>query len=237
MTPDLPRLYEAIDQTWPAARRWTQQGWTLRDGQGGGKRVSAASLAAPDADIAVAEAEMRAMVQTPLFMLRDGDDALDQALADRGYSVVDPVNLYVLPVDQLTDVPIPPVTAFEIWEPLAIMLDVWAQGGIGPDRIKVMHRAAQKTAILSRWNEKPGGVAFAAIHDAICMVHAVEVLEHQRGMGVGKWMMRRAALWAQAHGATHIAVLCTKANEPAKRLYEGLGFAHVGGYHYRQSPE
>jgi len=237
VTPDLPRLYEAIDQTWPAARRWTQQGWTLRDGQGGGKRVSAASLAAPDADIAVAEAEMRAMGQTPLFMLRDGDDALDQALADRGYSVVDPVNLYVLPVDQLTDVPIPPVTAFEIWEPLAIMLDVWAQGGIGPDRIKVMHRAAQKTAILSRWNEKPGGVAFAAIHDGICMVHAVEVLEHQRGMGVGKWMMRRAALWAQAHGATHIAVLCTKANEPANRLYEGLGFAHVGGYHYRQSPE
>ena len=237
MTLDLPTLYEAIDQTWPAARRWTEQGWTLRDGQGGGKRVSAASQAAPDADIDVAEAAMRAMGQTPLFMLRHGDEALDEALAGRGYSVIDPVNLYVLPVDQLTDVPIPPVTAFEIWEPLAIMLDVWAQGGIGPDRINVMHRAAQKTAILSRWKEKPGGVAFAAIHDGVCMVHAVEVLEHQRGMGVGKWMMRRAAHWAQAQGATHMAVLCTKENVPANRLYQGLGFAHVGDYHYRQSPD
>jgi GNAT superfamily N-acetyltransferase len=237
MTADLVQLYEVIDQTWPAARRWTENGWTLRDGQGGGKRVSAASIADPGAEIAQAEDAMRAMGQKPLFMLRQGDDALDQALESREYRVVDPVNLYGLPIDKLTDIPIPPVTAFEIWEPLAIMLEIWAKGGVGPDRINVMHRAAQKTAILSRWKEKPGGVAFAAIHDGICMVHAVEVLEHQRGMGVGKWMMRRAAIWAQAQGATQMAVLCTKANEPANRFYQGLGFVKMGDYHYRQSVE
>lgn len=235
--PDIPQLYEVIDQTWPAARRWTMDGWTLRDGQGGGKRASAATLASAGADIGVAEAAMRAMNQTPLFMIRQGDDALDAELAARGYEIIDPVNIYILPVEGLTDVPIPPVTAFEIWEPLAIMLEIWAKGGIGPARIDVMRRAAKKTAILSRWKEKPGGVAFAAIHDGVCMVHAVEVLEHQRGMGVGKWMMRRAATWAQAQGATHVAVLCTKANAPANRLYQGLGFAHVGDYHYRQSAE
>lgn len=237
MTPDMPQLYEGVDQTWPAARRWTENGWTLRDGQGGGKRASAATRVDDDADIDVAEAAMRALDQTPLFMIRQGDEALDAELAARGYEIIDPVNMYVLPVEKLTDVPIPPVTAFEIWEPLAIMLEIWAKGGIGPARINVMRRAAQKTAILSRWKEKPGGVAFAAIHDGVCMVHAVEVLEHQRGMGVGKWMMRRAAMWAQARGATHMAVLCTKENAPANRLYQGLGFAHVGDYHYRQSPD
>ena len=237
MTPDMPQLYEGVDQTWPAARRWTENGWTLRDGQGGGKRASAATRVDDDADIDVAEAAMRALDQTPLFMIRQGDEALDADLAARGYEIIDPVNMYVLPVEKLTDVPIPPVTAFEIWEPLAIMLEIWAKGGIGPARINVMRRAAQKTAILSRWKEKPGGVAFAAIHDGVCMVHAVEVLEHQRGMGVGKWMMRRAAMWAQARGATHMAVLCTKENAPANRLYQGLGFAHVGDYHYRQSPD
>lgn len=51
MTPDLAQLYETIDHTWPAARIWTETGWTLRDGQGGGKRVSAATRAEPDADI------------------------------------------------------------------------------------------------------------------------------------------------------------------------------------------
>lgn len=237
MTVELARLFEVVDQTWPAARRWTEGGWTLRDGQNGGKRVSAASIVRPDADISRAEDAMRAMDQTPLFMLRQDDDVLDQKLAAKGYQIVDPVTLYILPIEQLTDIQIPPVTAFEIWEPLAIMLEIWAKGGIGPDRINVMRRAAQKTAILSRWNEKPGGVAFAAIHDGVCMVHAVEVLKHQRGMGVGQWMMRRAALWAQNLGATHMSVLCTKANVPANRLYQRLGFAPVGDYHYRQSPE
>ena len=236
MTPDLPRLYEVIDQTWPAARRWDADGWTLRDGQGGGKRVSAATQASPDASVDDAETAMRKMGQTPLFMIRQGNADLDKALADRGYGTVDPTNIYVLPTAQLTDVPIPRVTAFEIWEPLAMMLEIWAAGGIGPARVAVMHRAKQKTAILSRWNEKPGGVAFAAIHDGVCMVHAVEVLNHQRGMGVAKWMMRRAALWAQAQGADQMAVLCTKANTPANRLYQGLGFAQVGDYHYRQHP-
>ena len=234
---DLERLYQVIDHTWPAARLWTEGGWTLRDGQGGGKRVSAATIAAPEADIAQAETSMRAMGQRPLFMIRSGDDPLDAELAARGYAIVDPVNLYVAPVAQLTDVPIPRVTAFDIWEPLAIMLEIWAKGGIGPERIKVMHRAKTKTAILTRWNEMPGGVAFAAIHDGVCMVHAVEVLEHQRQQGVAKWLMRRAAFWAERQGADRLAVLCTKANVGANRLYQSLGFAHVGDYHYRQSAD
>lgn len=233
---DLEQLYEVVDQTWPAARRWLQDGWTLRDGQGGGKRVSAATLAAPDADIALAETAMRAMGQTPLFMIREGEAALDGALEALGYDVIDPVNMYLTRTSELTDIPIPPVTAFEIWEPLAIIAEIWAKGGIGPARMDVMHRAAHKTALLARWNEQPGGVAFAAIHDAVCMVHAVEILEHQRKQGVAGWLMRRAAFWAQAQGATQVAVLCTKANEGANRLYQTLGFAHVGAYHYRRSP-
>ena len=233
----LERLYQVIDHTWPTARLWTEGGWTLRDGQGGGKRVSAATIAAPEADIAQAETSMRAMGQRPLFMIRSGDDPLDAELAARGYAIVDPVNLYVAPVAQLTDVPIPRVTAFDIWEPLAIMLEIWAKGGIGPERIQVMHRAKTKTAILTRWNEMPGGVAFAAIHDGVCMVHAVEVLEHQRQQGVAKWLMRRAAFWAERQGADRLAVLCTKANVGANCLYQSLGFAHVGDYHYRQSAD
>tara|TARA_R100000935_G_scaffold10109_3_gene20181 strand:- start:8340 stop:9050 length:711 start_codon:yes stop_codon:yes gene_type:complete len=234
---DLAQLYHVIDHTWPAAKIWTETGWTLRDGQGGGKRVSAATMAGPNADVGQAEAAMRAMDQRPIFMIRDGDDTLDAELAARRYDIVDPVNLYVAPVVKLTDVPMPRVTAFQIWEPLAIMTEIWAKGGVGPERINVMHRAATKTAILTRWNEMPGGVAFAALHDGVCMVHAVEVLEHQRGQGVAKWLMRSAGFWAQAQGATQMAVLCTQTNAGANRLYQGLGFDLVGHYHYRQFPD
>ncbi len=239
MSPSATQLYEVCEQTWPAARRWTEGVWTLRDGQGGGKRVSAATATGPVAadDVAHAEAAMTAMGQKPLFMIREGEQALDQLLDAKGYHVVDPVILYSLPIEKLTDLPIPPVTAFNLWEPLAIMREIWAKGGVGPARLAVMERARVKTAILSRWNEKPGGVAFAAVHDGVCMVHAVEVLAHQRRQGVAQWMMRRAALWGQAQGARHLAVLCVEHNQGANRLYQALGFVEVGRYHYRHIPE
>lgn len=237
MTPDAARLYDVCDGTWPAARQWVQGPWTLREGRGGGKRVSAATLntgATPDID--AAEDAMERIGQVPLFMIRDGDGTLDQVLQTRGYDIVDPVVMYVAPIADLTDVPIPRVTAFCIWEPLAIMVEIWAQGGIGPARLQVMERAKVKTGVLARWNEKPAGAAFAAVHDGVCMVHAVEVLPHQQRQGVGKWIMRAAAFWGQAQGADHIAVLCTTANTSANRLYSALGFKVAGHYHYRQHP-
>jgi len=196
--PTLDQLYRAIDETWPAARKVEQGVWTLRDGQGGGQRVSAATArAAPkDADIPEAEAAMRDMGQRPLFMIRAGEDALDGLLAARGYELRDPVNLYAAPVAALTDLPIPRVTAFAIWEPLAIMVEIWRKGGLDDAR-----------------------------------------LAHQRRQGVAGWMMRRAAFWAQSHGATQVSVLCVADNGPANALYQAMGFGIVGGYHYRRAPE
>ena len=69
------------------------------------------------------------------------------------------------------------------------------------------------------------------------MVHAVEVLPHQQRQGVATWIMRAAAHWGQAQGAQHLSVLCVEANTRAQALYAKLGFAPVGRYHYRQSPE
>lgn len=236
MSPDEDVLFAAIDATWPPARQFSEAGWTFREGRGGGKRVSAATALGPVTETQVTQAEerMREMNQLPLFMLRDKDASLDGLLQERAYEVVDPVQVLCSPVTALTDVPIPPVTTFTIWEPLAIMAEIWAKGGIGPARLDVMSRPSTKTAILARWNQKPAGVAFAAVVGDIAMVHAVEVLESQRRQGVAQWIMREAAHWAQAQNATTIAVLCTKANTPALALYSRLGFAPAGQYHYRK---
>ncbi|WP_299685406.1 GNAT family N-acetyltransferase [uncultured Tateyamaria sp.] len=238
MTDPAP-LLDAIEATWPPARTMREGPWTIRDGAGGGKRVSAATAEAPVTadDIATAEAAMLALDQPRLFMLRPDEAALDRQLADRGYEVIDPVNLYVAPVELLTDVPIPRVTAFAIWEPLAIMAEIWETGGIGPARLDVMHRAAVKTGILARHADKPAGAGFVALHGGIAMAHAVEVLPHQRRKGVAQWIMRRAAFWAAEQGADRLAVLCTAANGPANALYQRLGFSALTGYHYRIHPE
>lgn len=239
MTPTLPDLFAASEATWPAARLWEQDGFTLRDGQGGGQRVSAATaLGAVSGDqITAAENAMQAMDQRPIFCERGTTPDLDSALAARGYLRKDPTTIYVAPIERLTDVEIPRVTAFSIWEPLAIMNEIWAIDGIGQARRNVMARAACKTGILARWNEKPAGAAFVGVHKNICMVHGLVVLPHQRRQGVAEWMMRRAALWGHAQGATHISVLCVDANAGANGLYRALGFDAVGGYHYRVLPD
>ena len=235
MMPDAATLYDVCEGTWPPARAWVEGPWTLRDGAGGGKRVSAATARSDvsDGDIPSAEEAMRGMGQQPLFMIREGDDALDALLAARGYDLIDEVQLYVAPVETLMDKPIPRVTCFAIWEPLASMAEIWERDGIGPARLDVMERASVKTGILSRWNEKPAGAAFAAIHDGVAMVHGVVTLEHQRRQGVAQWMMRAAAFWAHKNGASHISVLCVTANGPANALYKAMGFTPVGTYHYR----
>lgn len=228
-------LFAAIDGTWPAAHFKEAGGWTFRDGQGGGKRVCAATYNGPDGahDLSVMEAVHLRQGCTPLVQVRGAQTSLDNDLEQQGFRIVDPTNIWVMPTGALTDIPIPRVTTFCIWEPLAIIREIWALGGVDAARLAVMGRAKHKTAILSRWNEKPAGAAFAAIHKGICMVHAVEVLPHQRRQGVAQWMMRQAAFWAQDNGANHLAVLCVAANTPANALYQGLGFAHAGGYHYR----
>lgn len=238
-SPDMNALFRAIDATWPAAAFIERGPWILREGKGGGKRVSAATARGPvsEDDIELAEHAMHMLGQQPLFMLRASDKALDVMLAARGYEIVDPVEILWCPIDHLTDKPIPPVTTFTIWEPLAIMQEIWAQAGIGAARLEVMHRTKIKTAVFARWNQRPAGTAFVAVHDDIAMVHAVEVLPEHRRQGVAGWMMRQAAFWARDHGARQMAVLCTKANVSALRLYNGLGFERAGEYHYRYNPK
>ena len=230
----------AIDGTWPA-RAFIEHGpWTLREGDGGGKRVSAATARGPvtEADFAQAETAMRALGQRPLFSLTPKDADLDAALAARGYALVDPSIVRAIDPARLTDIPIPRVTVFAIWEPLAIMAEIWAAGGIGPARLRVMERAkGPKIALLGRQREMPAGTAFVAIHDGVAMLHALEILPHQRRQGMAVWMMRAAAFWAVENGADTLSVICTAANAPANALYASLGFSPVGQYHYRQHPE
>lgn len=232
-------LTALLDGTWPAAQMDRCGPFTLRQGLGGGSRVSAATCdgAATPAQIDAAEAEMRDLGQQPLFMIRPGDAALDAQLERRGYEMFDPVVAYACPVAQLTDLPLPRVTVFSLWEPLAIMREIWAAGGIGAARRAIMDRAAgPKTGLLARYNEKPGAAAFVAIHDGIAMLHALEILPHQRMQGLGKWMMRGAAFWAAENGANTLAVACTRANAGANALYSSLGMSQVGQYHYRRKP-
>lgn len=234
--PSIETLYAVCDATWPAASESEAAGFLIRDGQGGGKRVSAATLAGPleAADIEAAENAMRSLGQTPLFQVRASEDALDAALQEAGYTVIDPVNVYVATAQSLaTELP-PRTVAIPAWEPLHIMKEIWDAGGIGPERINVMLRAnGPKTGFVSRWQDKPAGTSYAAIHQGISMMHAIEIKPEMRRNGLARWAMRRLAFWTMEMGGDTVSVICTQSNDAANALYQSLGMTMVGHYHYR----
>ncbi|MFQ6547331.1 GNAT family N-acetyltransferase [Aestuariibius sp. 2305UL40-4] len=236
--PGMAGLYRVIEGTWPPASRQRVGPWTIREGRGGGGRVSSATAeaAVTDNDIPAAEAAMRSLGQTPLFMIREGEDRLDTLLAARGYGVKDAVNAYSAPVSAFPAPP--PITCFNVWPPLEIMKEIWAEDGIGPSRLAIMERAPEpKTAFLGRTDNQPAGALFVGCAEDLAMVHAVHVLDRFRRRGLAAQMMGAAARWAGWHGAEHILLMTTQVNTAANGFYRALGMSEIGHYHYRIHPD
>ena len=233
--PDSARIMSAIDATWAPAEMALRDGWVLRRGAGGGKRVSAAS---GRGDIALAEAAMRDWNQQPMFRLIPSDEALDAELAARGYEVVDPVTLYVARVDTLTGEQSHIAAAYRCAFRPAVMEEIWDAGGIGPARRAIMDRVTgAKLFLMSRADDTPAGAAFVAVDGEVAMIHAIEVLPHLRRQGAARLLIEVAARFAEEHGAGWLALAVTDANGPANGLYRALGMHAAGQYHYRIHPE
>ena len=232
LLPTPQEIAAAMEATWTPAALWRLGPWLLRDGAGGGNRVSAATVEGPFTpdDIALAEA---AMPGRALFMLRPADTMLDAALAARGYNVMDPVVTYVAPVSQFAAPP--RMTSFPHWPPLQIATDLWAELGIDTARLAVMHRApCPKTVLLARSHDRPVGAAFVGLHGPIAMLHALAIAPAHRRQGSAQNLLAAAAHWSAAQGADSLTLVVTEANHPARALYERMGMVQCGGYHYRK---
>jgi GNAT superfamily N-acetyltransferase len=231
----LSALFGANEATWPARRSLSVGGFTVREGGGGGRRVSSATCDArwTEDQLDLAEAAMTGLGQPLQFMIRQGDEGLEDSLAQRGYRVADPTVIYAAPITAFAPAP-DPMTAFPHWPPLAITQTLWAEAGIGPARLAVMHRVCgPRAALLGRSGDRPAGVAFVALHDGTAMLHALAVPEAMRRAGIGGNLLRRAAVWAGENGALALGLAVTAANGPARALYASLGLKAVGQYHYR----
>lgn len=237
MVPTPETIFDTLDATWPAARRFVKDGWVLRQGDGGGQRVSAATAAHADASIEEAEAGMRALGQRPLFMVRPGEDALDDALERRGYDIVDPVTIYASQSADIAAHP-KPAEAISAWPPLAIQSEIWRDGGVGPARIAIMDRATcQRTTFLGRVEDRPAATVYIGAHNGLAMLHALETRVAHRRKGIGRTLVSVAAQWAMDIGADWVTLAVVTENKPACALYESLGMQAATSYHYRRAPE
>ncbi|MEO9823565.1 MAG: GNAT family N-acetyltransferase [Paracoccaceae bacterium] len=240
MTPNGETLLAAVDVTWPAARTLAIGPWRLREGLGGGQRVSAASAQGPvsDADLDTAIDGMARLKQPPLFMIGPKDGALDTLLNARAFEIKDPVTVLIAPVTHLVN-DLPSVAVTPSWPPLAVQREIWDRAGVNSARLDVMERVQTvKTSHLGRNGDIPAGTAFTALSGDLAMLHALEVDAAQKRSGVGRNIMIGAANWAANQGATWLAVLVVNANQAANAFYTSLGMVNSGfGYHYRSAPK
>ncbi|MBL4750627.1 MAG: GNAT family N-acetyltransferase [Amylibacter sp.] len=231
--PSQTDLFDALDATWAPLALHTHDGWIIREGAGGGQRVSAATplIDTQNHKISSAVDKMASLGQLPLFMIRNTNTALDTELQDLGYKVVDPVVILIAPTAELLKNPLHKMqTVHTLNTPDTNAKNIWAAGGIDQGRLNVMARVKGPKTILSADGM---GVAFAATHNNIAMIHAVEVASNHRRKGVANAMMYKAFEWAKDQECTWIAILTVRANIPARTLYENLGMEKAAAYHYR----
>lgn len=233
-------LRAAFQATWPAAEYADAGGFRVGCGLGGGGRVSCAMATGPwtEADLHEAVGLHQRWGQRPMFLVFDDDALLIAALKARAFVRESPTVVMEIPVAALTDSPVPMLSAFTIWPPLAIQREIWSAGGIGPARQAVMERVSDPhISIMGRVEDRVAGTAFAAVHGPVAMVHAIETDPILRRRGVAGRMMRQAAFWAADRGAERLALAVTRANVNALALYERMGFQEVAGYTYYARPE
>lgn len=235
LSPD--RLHRALDATWPPSSQRRCGSFLFRDGSGGGKRVSAATLEGPFSKDALDRVEAELCSRVALFMIRAGDNELDAILAARGYARIDLTIFYTAEIETLAEEP-RPSSLFECWPPLALQKQIWRDAGIGPERLAVMARASEpRSSFIARFQNRAAGVGFCALDREVAMLHALEIEPTFRRQGVARYMVRGIASWARKQGAEWFALAVTERNLAARGLYTALGMVEAGRYHYRRAPE
>ena len=70
-------------------------------------------------------------------------------------------------------------------------------------------------------------MSWKELRAACGFVHDVYVDERARGAGAGAMLVRAAVEWLAAHGAPRVVLWSAASNDPARHLFERLGFRHT----------
>ena len=244
------RFLEAIAVTaWPPAAAEPLKGWRLGFDRGVTRRANSVlpnelpTGADPDALIDEVERRYRARNLAPCFKICPASQPadLDARLAARGYRAEGHARVLAAPLQA-------PQPAAAGGEGLEIRLqeapDAAWLAACWPDSNPA--DAAAKRLISGRIQPprcfalaliagRPAGAAAAAVESGWTCINAVQTHPDLRRRGIARSLMAALTAWAGDQGAGHLYLQVEEDNEPAQRLYAGLGFDFAYHYHYRRA--
>ncbi len=243
------RFLEALAVTaWPPEVQEDLEGWQLGLDRGVTRRANStlpnrmAPGADPEALIAEVERRYRAQGLAPCFKISPAATPadLDQRLAARGYGP-EGHSLVLTAKPEMTGEGAHPASGVEISlraEPDPAWCDTcWP----GMDPAEAEARAgiagrilAPRAFALATIEGQPAAAAAIACRDRWACITAVNTLGAWRRRGVARALMAGLTDWAIRQEAEGLYLQVEAENEPARVLYDRLGFSIAYPYHYRR---
>lgn len=239
-----------IEQSWLGAEG---DGWLLRAGQRWTARSNSAlpvgdpRLPLSDAVDALEawydERSLRPLVQLPRPTgAATADDSLGALLLGRNWIEANPADVLTGRTDALLTGPAPTPSGLTLHS-LDHADDAWLAGSSPRlqdhlDAAREILALPQRQVFLTATDGEGGvaGVIRVALNDGWAGIFGLHIDPSVRGQGIGKWLTRQAARAALDAGASLTYLQVEPTNEPAQRLYRGLGLTQHHDYVYLARP-
>ena len=237
------RLIEELAMNaWPALHQNMYDGWVLRFARGFTKRSNSVtplyeSYLEPGPKVRFCEQTYAGQGLPAIFRLVDflAPAGLDRLLEDRGYQPADLTRVMTLNMmgTAFNTVPGFREAPLDIW-----MDDLSLLSGTALHDDKT-HRAIVAAVIppvlhaVLEQDGEPRAAGLGVLQNRWIGLFDLVVKADHRGRGLGLQLVQGMLGWAAARGAERAYLQVVKENEPARRLYQKIGFLDSYTYWYR----
>jgi GNAT superfamily N-acetyltransferase len=240
-------LEELAANAWPGLHTALVEGWVVRFADGYSRRANSVlplrdGSSSLDVRIARCEELFRREGLAPTFKLfpEAEPQGLEPELERRGYERQACTSVMVLE-DLRRPHPISPLnfsvqTAERLSDP---WFELYAKDHATPGRnvetarTIMEHIIPETRYVLLEGEDGPAACALAVIEDRWAGIFDVVVRKDLRGKGLGRYLMERTLLEAEAAGAERSYLQVMDENHPAVSLYRSMGYRVAYPYWYR----
>jgi N-acetylglutamate synthase len=240
------RIDRLMNQGWPAAHSTELDGWLVRRNSGVTLRANSVLPASAPFDLGKALDYVESLYQahdiTPSFQIspaaQPGD--LDAQLEARGYQVRNPTLVQCAEIsDLLAKLPAPDGTVNISTAPSESWMDCWwsidGRGGGPVERATARQILSRRQALygLVPDGDQAKAIGRFALVDDTAGLYCLAVDERFRRQGLAQAVIHGLLQAATTRGVKWVWLSVVEENEPARALYQRLGFQTVSRYHYR----